>query len=209
MNAANDVGTGPDVVVEVTTPTGLFRVTAKLDISFNIPLSFSLAPTVVPRLNDSVIADPQFTVAIPDSDGHSLCYEVHGEADNYFNLISDTCASVNAYYTAMPLDSRRNRMSKIGVRASSGGPERCVEVEVDLESCAARVGGREVNGSVAIGQVRVSRVRMNLWRVAVPNCGRPGLVMWVTCMTNRLRFDVNRGSTIRSSSHGLLGRCPH
>ena len=97
-------------------------------------------------------------------------------------------------------------MSKIGVRASSGGPERCVEVEVDLESCAARVGGREVNGSVAIGQVRVSQVRMNQWRVAVPNCQRPGLVMLVTCMTQRLYFDVNRDSALRPSSHGLLGQ---
>ena len=156
-------------------------------------------------MNDSVVADPQFTVAIPGSDGNSLCYEVHGEAGRYFNLISDTCVSANAYYTAMPSDVQRNRISKIGVKASSGGPEGCVEVEVDLELCVARVGGREVDGSVTISQVRVSRVMINLWRVAVPNCQRPGLVMWVTCMSNRLRFDVNRGSSLRPSSHGLLG----
>ena len=144
-------------------------------------------------------------MAIPGSDGNSLCYEVHGEAGRYFNLISDTCVSANAYYTAMPSDVQRNRISKIGVKASSGGPEGCVEVEVDLELCVARVGGREVDGSVTISQVRVSRVMINLWRVAVPNCQRPGLVMWVTCMSNRLRFDVNRGSSLRPSSHGLLG----
>ena len=96
-------------------------------------------------------------------------------------------------------------MSVIGIFASSGGPEGCVDVEIDHESCVAKVNGREVNGSVAISRVRVTRVRLNVWRVFVPNCQRPGIVMWVTCMSNRLRFDVNRGSNLRPTSHGLLG----
>ena len=159
------------------------------------------APTT---LNDSVVADPQFTVAIPGPAGYSLCYEVHGQSNRYFNLISDTCASANAYYTA--LSDRRNTISKIGILASSGGPEGCVEVEVDLEGCVARVGGREVGGAVAISMIRVSRVRTDVWRVSVPNCQRPQLVMWVTCQSNRLRFDVSRGSGLRPSSHGLIGQ---
>ena len=157
-----------------------------------------------PDLDDSVIADPQFTVALPDASG-SLCYEVHGDANKFFNLISDTCTSVNAYYTAMPLDSSRNRISNIGIRASSGGPEGCVEIEIDHEDCRATVGGREVNNSVHISEVKVEKQVGNRWRVFVPNCGRPGLVMWVTCTSNRLRFDVTRGSNLRPSSHGLLG----
>ena len=170
-----------------------------------IVLFLSTSP-VVARVNDSVLGTPLFTVAIPGPEDRSLCYEVKGEAGKYFNLISDTCVSANAYYTALPSNTRRNRVGKIGVRALSGGPEGCVEVEVDLEFCVARVGGREVEGSVTISQVRVSRVRMNLWRVAVPNCQRSGLVMWVTCMSDRLRFDVNRGSNLRPSSHGLIGQ---
>ena len=97
-------------------------------------------------------------------------------------------------------------MSRIGIRASSGGPEGCVEIEVDHEGCIATVGGREVNGSVTISDVRVKKVRRDLWRVYVPNCERPGMVMWVTCKTNRLRFDVMRGSALRPTSHGLLGK---
>ena len=158
----------------------------------------------VPDLEDSVIAGPQFTVALPDNRG-SLCYEVHGEANKYFNLISDTCTSVNTYYTPMSLDSRRNRMSSIGIRASSGGPEGCVEIEIDFEGCRTTVNGREVNTSVHISEVRVDKHMGNRWRVFVPNCGRSGLVMWVTCMSNRLRFDVTRGSNLRRTSHGLLG----
>ena len=95
-------------------------------------------------------------------------------------------------------------MSKIGVRAASGGAG-CVEVEVDYEGCVARVGGMEVTGAITVGQVRVSRPRLNLWRVSVPNCQRLGLVMWISCRPNRLRFDINRGSNLRPSSHGLLG----
>ena len=164
----------------------------------------SPSSVTVAEVNDSVIADPQYTVAIPSTDGYSLCYEVHGDSNQYFNLISDTCVSANAYYTEMPLNSRRNRMSSVGIRASSGGLEGCVEVQIDLEGCRAAVGGREVNGSVTIGMVRVRRIR-NLWRVFVPNCDLPGMVMWVTCMSNRLRFDVRRGANLRPSSHGLLG----
>ena len=158
-----------------------------------------------PDVDDSVTADPQFTVTLPDRSG-SLCYEVQGDANEYFNLISDTCTSVNAYYTAMPLDSGRNRMSSIGIRASSGGPEGCVEIEIDHEDCSAIVSGRVMNTSVHIGEVRVEKQMGKHWRVFVPNCKRPGLVMWVTCMSNRLRFDVTRGSNLRPSSHGLLGK---
>ena len=131
---------------------------------------------------------------------------MHGSANEYFNLISDTCTSVNAYYTPMPLDSSRNRMSIIGIRASSAGPEGCVEVEINHEDCTAIVNGRVVNNSVHISEVRVDRRMGNRWRVFVPNCGRPGLVMWVTCKSNRLRFDVTRGSNLRPTSHGLLGK---
>ena len=176
-----------------------------LSLSFFLsPLSLSHTVETV-TLNDSVIADPQFIVAIPGSEGYSLCYKVHGAANHYFNLISDTCVSANAYYTAMSEDRRRNRMTKIGVRAASRGAG-CVEVEVDYEGCVARVGGMEVNGAVTVGQVRVSRPRLNLWRVSAPNCQRLGLVMWISCRPNRLRFNVNRGSNLRPSSHGLLGQ---
>ena len=170
-----------------------------------LSLSLSLHTVETVRLSDSVIADPQFTVAIPGSEGYSLCYEVHGAANCYFNLISDTCVSANAYYTAISEDRRRNRVTKIGVRAASGGAG-CVEVEVDYEGCVARVGGMEVTGAVTVGQVRVSRPRLNLWRVSAPNCQRLGLVMWISCRPNRLRFDVNRGSNLQPSSNGLLGQ---
>ena len=166
------------------------------------PLFFQV---VSPDLEDSVTADPQFTVALPGSSGYSLCYEVHGDANSYFNLISDTCTSVNAHYTAMPLNPSRNRMSSIGIFATSGGPEGCVNIEIDHLQCGAKVNGRDVNGSVSISEVHVRKMMGNRWRVSVPNCERPSLVMWVTCMSNRLRFDVIRGSNLRPTSHGLLG----
>ena len=156
-------------------------------------------------MEDSVIADPQFTVTLPGSSGHSLCYEVHGDADKHFNLISDVCTSVNTHYTPMPLNPTRNRMSSIGIHAVSGGPEGCVDIEIHHQMCRAVVQGRDVNISVTIGDINVRKVLENRWRVSVPNCARPGLVMWVTCMSNRLRFDVTRGSNLRPTSHGLLG----
>ena len=57
---------------------------------------------------------------ITGSDIPSLCYEVHGKADEYFNLISDKCTTVNAFYEKAPINSSDidlNIITKIGVRA--------------------------------------------------------------------------------------------
>lgn len=159
-----------------------------------------------PNVNDSVVADPQFTVTLPDGSGHSLCYEIHGDAGKYFNLISDTCLSVNAHFTAMsPI---RNRMSSIGIHAVPDDSSTCVDIQINY-TCSAVVGGNSTGDLTVIGGIRLRR-HGNRWRVSVPNCERPSTVMWVTCMEQRLRFDVTRGSNLHPTSHGLLGKlCVH
>ena len=154
-----------------------------------------------------MIADPQFTVSLPD-DTASMCYEVHGEANAYFNLISDTCTSVNAYFTAMPNTTNINRMSSIGIRAAvSIGGGSCINIRTDLENCETTIDGVPVNMTRTIGLVRVRKHGIrNRWRVSVPNCHRPRVVIWTTCEENMLRFDVSRGSNLNPSSHGLLGK---
>ena len=154
-----------------------------------------------------MIADPQFTVTLPNDGTHSLCYEVHGDAGKFFNLVSDTCLSVNAYFTSMP-DTIMNRMSRIGIHAVPVGITGCVDIEIEHLTCSAMLNGVAVNESVTtiIGGIRLRKMG-NSWRVSVPNCElpRPSVVMRVTCMPTRLRFDVTRGSNLHPSSHGLLG----
>ena len=163
-------------------------------------------------VNDSIIADPQFTVSLPVDGAESLCYEVHGSAGKYFNLISDTCTSVNAHFTSMPDPTRGNRMSTIGIHAVAednfaiigSGLGGCVDIQIDYSGCSATVDGIPVDMEMTIRDIRVRKFN-NRWRVSVPNCERASLVMWITCEEELLRFDVARGSNLKSTSHGLLG----
>ena len=76
--------------------------------------SLSLTPTgviVEIRVNDTIIGDPLYEVpVIINGEGNtmSLCYEIHGEPREHFNLISDTCVSVNALYSSMINPSNGN-----------------------------------------------------------------------------------------------------
>ena len=81
---------------------------------FMLIIIFLLLITGVVR-NDSVIGDPLFTVPVHTENGErrTLCFEVHGESNRTFNLISDTCLNVNAHYhewmtsiSSVPLASR-------------------------------------------------------------------------------------------------------
>ena len=142
-------------------------------------------------------------MALPDNSGHSLCYEIHGDDGKHFNLISDTCVSVNAHFTAM--NTIRNRISVIGIHAvSDSSLNGCVDIQIN-STCNARVGETEVDSAI-IGGINVVRYG-NRWRVSVLNCDQPSTVMWVTCMEGRLLFHVTRGSNLAPTSHGLLGMC--
>ena len=59
----------------------------------------------------------ELVVQNPNLTGVSLCYEIHGRANSYFNLVSDKCTSVNAFY--IPLDNplAGNIIGGIGINA--------------------------------------------------------------------------------------------
>ena len=170
-----------------------------------------IGPVTTIRCNDTIIGDPLYEVpVIIDEDGSklSLCYEVLGGPNQNFNLISDTCVSVNALYSPMIIPSNGNFISKIGVLAEDNNGT-CQQIEVDLEGCTARVGGQVVTMYNQNG-VSVTR-RTNRVRIAVPNCENTDLVMWVICEVRRgqpmIKFVVARGFSLRPTSHGLIGKC--
>ena len=162
------------------------------------------------RVNDTIIGDPLYEVpVIIDGEGNtvSLCYEIHGEPGEHFNLISDTCVSVNALYSSMSDPSNGNIISKIGVLAEDSNGV-CQQIEADLEGCTARVNGNNVTLYNQDG-IRVMH-RTNRIRISVPNCERTDLVMWVICEVQgeqpMIRFVVARGFNLRPTSHGLVGK---
>ena len=162
------------------------------------------------RVNDTIIGDPLYEVPViidEENNTVSLCYEVHGDPDQHFNLISDTCVSVNALYSSMIDPSNGNIISKIGVLAEDSNGM-CQEIEADLNNCTARVNGTVVTMYNQDG-IRVMR-RTNRIRISVPNCESTDLVMWVTCEVqgeqSMIKFVVARGFNLRPTSHGLVGK---
>ena len=156
-------------------------------------------------INDTVIGDPLFTVALPEAD-EFMCYEVHGEAGKYFNLVSDTCTSVNALFSSLPGNQRINRMSVIGVYARDTSGD-CVQIQISLNGCQGYVDGVLLNSTYSQNSIRV-RPYPNRWRVSVPNCGSSKAVMWIFCDSTpeMLRFHIARGNNLAPTSHGLLGK---
>ena len=171
-------------------------------------------------MNDTVTEAGLMTVPISNIPNISLCYEVHGQSNRFFNLISDTCVAVNAHFTRVNTVSPNidtNVMDAVGVRAVSENGT-CVNIQVRLQGCSAAVDGQVVSTYEASG-VKVSS-DTNHVRITVPNCGDPDLTMWVFCSVgqiedpvtweyfqyNYLRFVVMHGINLDALSHGLIGK---
>ena len=134
-----------------------------------------------------------------------MCYEVHGYSGKYFNLISDSCTSVNALFSQLPENERINRMSEIGIYARDENRD-CVQIQIGVAGCTGSVGGQPLSSNYQVAGVNV-RSYPNRWRVSVPNCESTQLVMWIFCTSepDMLRFHIARGNNLAPTSHGLLG----
>ena len=150
----------------------------------------------------------------------SLCYEVHGKAGKFFNLVSDSCVSVSSHYSRA-LDNPNitlNIVDAIGVLAVSNDGT-CATIHVGLNECQATVKGVATNRLYRSNGITI-RVYPNRVRISVPNCGDKDLVMWVFCTSGRtedpytweyfsfnfIRFMVIRGLNLAEESHGLIGK---
>ena len=190
-----------------------------------------IAPTTPPIVvNDTVIGDPLFTVPLNVNNGFNLlparakaidgfpnlCYEIHGEHDRHFNLVSDTCTTVNAHYTMSdsPDLLGLNVISTIGIRAVNSR-QRCVNINIGVENdCMPTITEDGLSAIVSpryqVAGITVSKHR-NQVRVSVPNCRNIQLVMWISCQSlssfPMIRYDITRGINLRPTSHGLIGEC--
>lgn len=165
--------------------------------------------------NGSIVGDPLFQVPIyqaNDSLGDiSLCFEIHGQSNEVFNLISDTCISVNALYRPMHNPDDGNIIHSIGIRAVDNGGQ-CVNVTIDIDNqCLPLVESEEFSGITnyyEVDGIVISKHNTRV-RVLVPNCENVQLVMWVECQLEQAQemilFSVTRGLNLHPTSHGLLG----
>lgn len=157
-----------------------------------------------------------FTVlfSLPEKPQQNLCYEIHGRPNTHFNLVSDTCVSVNALYTRVSTtDGPLNIISAISIRAEDDEGY-CQNIRVDLESCGVSVGVNETLSSVNVADYKqngiyIRQKKADRVRVSVPNCNNLRLNMWVICERGNpmdmIRFQIARGDNLRPTSHGLVG----
>ena len=194
------------------------------------PISL-LYPTVPPpppiRVNDTITGDPLLTVPLNvgndtrmllrlnEGEHVSLCYEVHGEANETFSLVSDVCVSVNAHCARVRSDVDINVIDRIGIRAVDNATQ-CRNIMADLNGCRAFLDGVEIPMSYRTGGIFVRKYSTRV-RIAVPNCEDNDLVMWVFCQSGTfengnmtfdapmIRFVIARGFNLAETSHGILG----
>ena len=189
-------------------------------------------------VNDTVSGDPLFSVPlnVPDktsimnvgeNDPINLCFEVHGEDDRLFNLVSDACISVNAHYARVLPNEDINIVDTVHVRATDTRGF-CRNIEIFLapsfasDRCRVEVDGQY--GDYEFAGITVHRL-FNRVRIVVPNCAGISLIMYVSCLNTtfrsrastdeneimfhalNLRFTIARGLDLAERSHGLLGEC--
>ena len=194
------------------THTHTLSLTHSLTHTHTYPQCYAHAQTCIGLLrNDTVIGDPLYTVPLFDNRERHLCYEIHGDAGQHFNLISDECLSVNGLYaqrtvTVDSIPENLNVLSEIGVRAVDRSGN-CVNVSVRVDGCATSVNGQPMIRYNQFG-VRVRRSDSQV-RVSVPNCEDANVVMRVFCDSvdgvSMIRFVVTRGLNLRETAHGFIG----
>lgn len=170
--------------------------------------------------NDTIIGDPLFTVPAhipedliaqnPNLTGVSLCYEVHGKANSYFNLVSDKCTSVNAFYISLTNALAGNIIGGIGINAVDQDGV-CRRIETRLNQCSAFVDGDALSVGETYDKAGIIVMRRrNRIRIALPNCGNIDLVMWFICQNiggeMMSRFVILRGVNLQPTSHGMVGK---
>ena len=84
-----------------------------------VSIAWFVVCLIVPAVGQPLMIVPirvsQKQLEVLLTDQISLCYEIHGVADKYFNLVTDECISVNAHYAAV--SSSLNVVNQIGMRA--------------------------------------------------------------------------------------------
>ena len=175
--------------------------------------------------NDTVVDDLRMTVPIRVRNltslgiqqQLSLCYQMHGNADRHYNLISDKCISVNGHHVSAGLCY--NVIGSIAVRAVDETGQ-CRNIYVSTEGCSASIDDTNIDAMYRDAGISVQRYH-DLVRIAVPNCANVDLVMWVICKNGTLscvndsesftvqmiKFVITRGFNLNERSHGIIGEC--
>ena len=149
----------------------------------------------------------------------SLCYQVHGRAGKYFNLLSDKCVSVNAHVIQPHGDIDSNVMDQIGVHAV-GNNGSCYNITVDRHDCSIHINGQQLSDNadfqeedIVVKQYAASIGQLQSVQISVPNCDSGSIDMFISSTyyniqnmaTEILQFGSTRGEALAEPPHGLIG----
>ena len=190
---------------------------------------FSTLPVTADEVTDIVSGDPLFTVPIypardsPLTSPLSLCYQIHGDRDTYYNLISTNHTSVNALWSGVT--PTLNLLTELSVQAISLTGQ-CHRILVELMDCTVSINGENYSNNDTVllnsteGGVFVGRENYRVVVIRVPD-GRgngEGLGLEVECLEttvydrdgaaerSMLVLRVTRKLTPSGElAHGLLG----
>ena len=143
--------------------------------------------------------------------GISLCYEVDGKKDQYLNLISDECLSVNAHYSEFdPSERQFNSIDEITVVVTNSLGEN-LNIFVDGRCNMNANSQPSLNSSGVIATIHESQVL-----ISTDNsfCGGQNVLLGIECNRNRrrndvMRFNVYRNLVSNDTAHGLMGEFLH
>ena len=157
----------------------------------------------------------------------SLCYQVHGEEDKFYNLVSDDCVSINAHVTQPISGVNSHVIDKIGIRAIGNNATYCYDIGIARENCAVTVNGHPVSlnekfkaEGIEVFNDRLIARNPNVIRISVPNCGRALVdTINITCTeyqilnsptpTEVLELQTMRGVSPIEAAQGLVGKSWH
>ena len=177
----------------------------------------------MPEISDVLSGDPLFAVSVyPQLDSPlgrlvSLCYQIHGDGNTYYNLLTTEYTSVNGLWSG--ITDSLNLLTKIGVQAISTTGQ-CHRILVDLNQCAVSIDGDLFTSDFQTNLTTEDLIERNNNEILITlTNGDHPLRLEVECKTrtvfngednvtaSMLQLKVIRArNDLNSFSHGLMGQ---
>lgn len=155
----------------------------------------------------------------------SLCYQVHGDEGKFYNILSDSCVSVNVHVSQPFNDIDSHVIDRIGVHAV-GSSGTIYDVLIDRQNCTVTVNGvhLRINSRFEGEHFSVFYERKLAKLPQTVHISLPGFsstqyasyMLHITCEhfhirnmpnpTEVLEFRVTRGVVPSEATHGLIGK---
>ena len=138
-----------------------------------------------------------------------LCYEVHGEKNKIFNLVSDSCLSVNALLEVASNPKIGNVITQIGMIVMDWNGN-CQRIHVDLKQRSLKLNNERITGSRVYNGILLRKM-IDKVEITMPGCTTGNkLTFWIKFKymngADMLQLVISDGSGLRLDSHGLLGK---